>query len=47
MLEGAENVVQLLDFFYSIDKKQRLIQNTVMEYCNGSLEDILKNAERQ
>lgn len=25
MLKGKENVVQLLDFFYSVDDKQRII----------------------
>ena len=25
LLEGAPNVVQLLDFFYSVDEKQRII----------------------
>ena len=39
LLKGAPNVVQLLEFFYSLDQKQRLIQNIVMEYCEGSLED--------
>jgi len=34
----------MLDFFYSTDSKSRLIQNTVMEYCDMSLEDKLKEA---
>ena len=28
MLRGKPNVVQLLDFFYSVDDKNRIIQNT-------------------
>lgn len=39
LLRGEPNVIQLVDFFYSIDQKQRLIQNIVMEFCEGSLED--------
>jgi hypothetical protein len=27
-------VIQLLDFFYSIDGKDRLIQNAVFEFCH-------------
>lgn len=45
MLRGKENVVQLLDFFYSIDDKHRIIQNTVLEYCDMSLEDVLKTLD--
>jgi len=39
LLKGAQNVVQLVEFFYSLDEKERLIQNIVMEFCEGSLED--------
>lgn len=42
MLRGKENVVQLLEFFYSLDENKRLIQNTVLEYCDKSLEDVLQ-----
>ena len=45
MLRGKQNVVQLLDFFYSIDDRQRIIQNTVLEFCDESLEDVLKRLE--
>lgn len=45
MLRGEENVVQLLDFFYTIDQKQRTIQNTVLEFCDHSLEDVIKQLE--
>ena len=46
LLKGAPNIVQLVEFFYSLDQKQRLIQNIVMEYCEGSLEDELRQAEK-
>lgn len=42
MLRGKPHVVQLLDFFYSIDEQERIIQNTVLEFCDQSLEDTLK-----
>ena len=42
LLRGSPNVIQLVDFFYSLDQKQRLIQNIVMEYCESSLEDQLR-----
>lgn len=44
-MKGKPNVVQLLDFFYSIDNKQRIIQNAVFEFCDKSLEDLLKEME--
>jgi serine/threonine protein kinase len=47
LLKGSPNVIQLVDFFYSLDKSQRLIQNTVMEFCDCSLEDKLRAAEKQ
>ena len=46
LLKGETNVVQLVEFFYSLDQKQRLIQNIVMEYCESSLEDQLRIAEK-
>ena len=46
MLRGKENIVQLLDFFYSIDDKARIIQNTVLEYCDESLEDVLRSMDK-
>ena len=47
MLRGKENIVQLLDFFYSIDDKQRIIQNTVLEFCDESLENVLKRLDHE
>jgi serine/threonine protein kinase len=47
MCRGKENIVQLLDFFYTIDDKQRIIQNTVLEFCDESLEDVLKRLDHE
>ncbi len=41
-LKDAPNVIQLLDFFYSLDAHHRLVQNSVFEYCDQTVEDILK-----
>ena len=41
MLEGVPNVIQLLDFYYSIDDQNRIIQNSVLEFCGKSLEDVI------
>ena len=38
--------MQLVEFFYSLDHQQRLIQNLVMEYCEESLEEKLRQAEK-
>lgn len=42
MLQGSPNVVQLVDLFYTKDGKGRLLQNTVMEFCEYSLEKKLR-----
>lgn len=47
MLRGKENVVQLLDFFYSIDDNNRIIQNTVLEYCDKSLENLIEDHNKR
>ena len=41
-LKDKPNVIQLVDFFYSIDGKDRLIQNSVFEFCHQSLEDVIR-----
>jgi len=46
LLKGKDNVVQMLDFFYSVDDKQRIIQNTVLEFCDQSLEDVLRDLDK-
>lgn len=46
-LKGVPNVVQLLDFFYTVDSKNRIIQNSVFEFCDRSMEDVIKNLERK
>ncbi len=45
-LKGKENVIQLVDFFYSLDSRERLIQNSVFEFCDKNLEDVLKELEK-
>ena len=45
MLKGKKNVVQMLDFFYSVDEKNRVIQNTVLEFCDESLEHVIQKAD--
>ena len=44
MLRGKPNIVQMLDFFYSVDESNRVIQNTVLEFCDCSLEAVIKEA---
>ena len=36
----------MLDFFYTQDSKQRIIQNIVMEFCERSLEEVLRESEK-
>lgn len=35
----------MLDFFYSVDESNRVIQNTVLEFCDHSLEHVIKEAQ--
>jgi len=46
-LKGKPNVIQLVDFFYSLDSRERLIQNSVFEFCDKNLEDVLKELEKK
>jgi len=46
-LKGKPNAIQLVDFFYSLDSKERLIQNSVFEFCDKSLEDVLKDVDKK
>lgn len=41
VLSGSKNVIQLEDFFYSLNFKGDLIQNFVFEHCQRNLEDVL------
>ena len=45
-LKGKPNVIQLVDFFYSIDSKERMIQNSVFQFCDKNLEDVIKELEK-
>ena len=47
LARGCPNVVQMTDFFYSIDEKKRIIQNIVLEFCDMSLEDKLREVTKQ
>ena len=37
----------MTDFFYSLDDKKRIIQNIVLEFCDMSLEDKLREVTKQ
>eukprot|EP00347_Sterkiella_histriomuscorum_P004333 403360846 len=39
-LRGKPNIVQMINFFYTVDSKQRLIQNSVFEFCDSNLEKV-------
>ena len=47
MLQGQPNVIQLMDFFYTIDEQHRIIQNTVLEFCDESLENVIQNLDKK
>lgn len=37
----------MLDFFYTLDENNKTIQNTVLEYCDKSLEICIKEANQK
>jgi serine/threonine protein kinase len=41
-IRGRDNVIQLVDFFYSVNYRNELIQNFIFPYCDSNLEDLLK-----
>lgn len=38
---GFQNVIQILDFFYTIRENSIMIQNIVFEYMDMNLEDLI------
>lgn len=42
-LKNCENIVQILDFFYSKTEGNKLIQNIVFEFMSDNLENMLQN----
>jgi len=41
-LKGCENVVQMLDIFYSVDENGKKTQNIVFEFCRTNLEATIQ-----
>jgi len=41
-IKGKKNVIQLADFFYSINYRNELIQNFIFPFCESNLEEVLK-----
>ena len=44
-LRGCENVVQLLNIYYSKNDEQKVVQNLVFEFCHQNLEEVIQNAK--
>jgi len=44
LLKGTQNVVQSLDCYYTRDQHGRIIQNSLLEYCDGSFENLLRES---
>ena len=40
-LRGCENVVQLLNIYYSRNEEQKVVQNLVFEFCHQNLEEVI------
>ena len=41
VLRGKPNIVQMVDFYYTEDENHRIIQNTVLEFCDASLYHLI------
>ena len=46
-LRGCENVVQLLNIYYSKNDEGKVVQNLVFEFCHQNLEEVIQNAKQQ
>ena len=40
-LRDCENVVQLLNIYYSKNEEGKVVQNLVFEFCNSNLEEAI------
>ena len=46
-LRGCENVVQLLDIYYSVNEDGKKAQNLVFEYCKTNLEEVIQTHKQK
>lgn len=44
-LRGCQNVVQLLNIYYSKNEEGKVVQNLVFEFCSQNLEEIIQTAK--
>lgn len=44
-LRGCQNVVQLLNIYYSKNEEGKVVQNLVFEFCSQNLEEVIQNAK--
>ena len=44
-LRGCENVVQLLNIYYSKNEEGKVVQNLVFEFCQQNLEEVIQTAK--
>lgn len=46
-LRDCENVVQLLNIYYSKNEEGKVVQNLVFEFCNSNLEEAIQDAKEK
>lgn len=46
-LRGCENVIQLLDIYYSVNEDGKKAQNLVFEFCKTNLEEIIQEHKQR
>ena len=44
LLKESENVVNLVDNYYTTDQQQRIIQNSLLELCESSFEYLINKS---
>ena len=44
-LRGCQNVVQLLNIYYSKNEEGKVVQNLVFEFCSQNLEEVIQMAK--
>ncbi len=46
-LRGCNNVIQLLDIYYSKNDEGKTAQNLIFEFCRTNLEEVIQNSKKE
>lgn len=46
-LRGCQNIVQLLNIYYSKTVEGKVVQNLIFEYCKTNLEEVIQRHKQK